>query len=385
MRRRESFRTSPAVPFQRHKSTLPDILHVRPARPPLHHSAHRLLDVGAVAHRTRDDALRHPAPQDGHLGPIAPKGREPETQQPAGLGVGPHRHLVEVRKVLLRVPVLLGSAPRRRRRRRCQLRDEDVQRHGEAPGERQELERQQVGREDAGSHGVRGTGDAGGDRRGRRPRVGQEVEFQEDDAQHGQVAPVLAPLGQPEGVEHDERKRALGVLGHERAQAGVDVVPDCLQVGLLHAHDDGPEAVVGEPLRRVEERVLCQFEVHEEPVWVESGGVGSSTATGRLLVDLVWVQLRGQAAEACFDFAVGARRRDAEVGVEVTGEAQVVERLHERVDEVEGEDEDVDPPAVRGVEGLAWLWVRLAGADGEPVVEALQEARGVLRASGQSL
>jgi hypothetical protein len=62
-----------------------------------------------------------------------------------------------------------------------------------------------------------------------------------------------------------------------------------------------------------------------------------------------------------------------------------VKCLHECVHEVERENEDVYPPAVVGIKRLAGLRVRFPSANDNPVIEALQEARGILRSSQSSL
>jgi hypothetical protein len=55
-----------------------------------------------------------------------------------------------------------------------------------------------------------------------------------------------------------------------------------------------------------------------------------------------------------------------------------VERLVERVEEVAGDHEDVDAPAMAHVAGGAGLGVRVSGADGDAVVEGLEEGGCIL-------
>lgn len=81
-----------------------------------------------------------------------------------------------------------------------------------------------------------------------------------------------------------------------------------------------------------------------------------------------------EAAEAGFDLAVGRGERDAEVGVEGTLALQVVVGFVDGVEQVEGDDDDVDAAAVLGEARGAGVGFWVAGADGDGVVEGLRPA-----------
>jgi hypothetical protein len=83
---------------------------------------------------------------------------------------------------------------------------------------------------------------------------------------------------------------------------------------------------------------------------------------------------RGEAAEARLDLAVGRVQRHAQVRVVGARALQVVVGFVDGVEQVEGYDGDVDAPAVLGPAGCAGLWLGVAGADREAVVEGLRPA-----------
>jgi hypothetical protein len=91
----------------------------------------------------------------------------------------------------------------------------------------------------------------------------------------------------------------------------------------------------------------------------------------RTAAGLVRVVEGGEAAEAGLDVAVGRVEGDAQVRVEGAGALEVVVGFVDGVEEVEGDDGDVDAPAVGGEARGAWLGLGVAGADGDAVVEGL--------------
>jgi hypothetical protein len=110
--------------------------------------------------------------------------------------------------------------------------------------------------------------------------------------------------------------------------------------------------------------------VHEVRVDVGGGG-GVGVRAARRLVRVVD---GGQSAEARLDLALGGVERDAQVGVEGAGALDFVVGLVDRVEQVQGDDEDVDAPAVLGKAGRAGLRLGVAGADRDAVVEGLRPA-----------
>lgn len=86
-----------------------------------------------------------------------------------------------------------------------------------------------------------------------------------------------------------------------------------------------------------------------------------------------------EAAEAGFDFAVRGRDGDVEVGV-VGGEpAGLVVCFVDGVEEIGGQDEEADSSAVAGVLGGSGSGFGVAGADGDAVVDCLEEGGYDLR------
>lgn len=81
---------------------------------------------------------------------------------------------------------------------------------------------------------------------------------------------------------------------------------------------------------------------------------------------------RGQPAEAGLDLAVGRVERETEVAVEGARALQVVVGFVDGVEQVKGDNGDVDAPAVLGPAGGAGLRFGISGADGEVVVEGLR-------------
>lgn len=98
---------------------------------------------------------------------------------------------------------------------------------------------------------------------------------------------------------------------------------------------------------------------------------------------LVRVMQRSETAKAGFDIAVGGGEGHAEVGVEGAGALELVVGFVDGVGEVEGYDGDVDAAAVFGEAGGAGLRARVAGADGQAVVEGLRPACDELDSVGQ--
>jgi len=137
----------------------------------------------------------------------------------------------------------------------------------------------------------------------------------------------------------------------------------------------GTEAVVGEAAGGVEQGVGGRLEVDEV-------GVGADRVGARL-GGLVRVVEGGEAAEARLDLAVGGVQRDGEVGVEGALLAQLEVGLVQRVEQVGGDDEDVDAPAVLREALAARLGLRVAGADGDAVVDGLYPPRYQLRVEGR--
>jgi len=82
----------------------------------------------------------------------------------------------------------------------------------------------------------------------------------------------------------------------------------------------------------------------------------------------------GEAAESGFDLAVGGGGGQAEVGVEVALAPELPGGFVDGVEEVEGDDEDLDGAAVAGEAGVAGLGLGVAGADGQGVPDGLGPA-----------
>lgn len=79
-------------------------------------------------------------------------------------------------------------------------------------------------------------------------------------------------------------------------------------------------------------------------------------------------------AEARLDYADGGTGGDVEVGVEGPLQAEGAVGLDKGVEEVEGDDEDVDSAAVDGILRGSGLRLGITGADCQTIVDCLDPA-----------
>lgn len=91
--------------------------------------------------------------------------------------------------------------------------------------------------------------------------------------------------------------------------------------------------------------------------------------------------LGSETTEARFDSAFIGEGRDTQGAVEVACNLYAMEGLIECVEEVAGHDEDVDAPAVSRIARSARLRAGFACADGDAIVDALNNRRDVLDAN----
>jgi len=317
--------------------------------------------------------LAHLALQIAHRFGVAFERRNLHVHQSLCIGVQLVGHdLQTLQGLLQRAFVVLGSAlPLLRvlHEEGPNLREGNVRRDGELAGELDELEGE-VGRADAEAcdEGV----DEGEETREGGPRDGVDLEDAERD--EDEPAVELAKVHVPQQAENIDGGRGDGIV---RQHAGEDAAGDEVADGdaLLPGDDVRAEALVCESARGVEEGIARELEVDEARR--RAGSVVAATATARL----VRVVQSGEAAEARLDVAVGRAGREAQVGVEVGGEAQLVVGLVDGVGEVCGDDEDVDDAPVGGVAGGAGRGLGVAGADGEAVVDGLDPRRDELCAA----
>lgn len=136
---------------------------------------------------------------------------------------------------------------------------------------------------------------------------------------------------------------------------------------LLPGHRLGSEALVGEALGGILQRVARGLEVDEV-----GGRVGGDAA------GLVRVVEGREPAEARLDVAVGGGEGHAQVRVEGSLAAKLVVGLVNGVGEVERHNEDVDVAAVAVEPRAAGSGFRVAGADCETIVDGLDPRCGNL-------
>lgn len=117
----------------------------------------------------------------------------------------------------------------------------------------------------------------------------------------------------------------------------------------------GTETLVGEATGRVGEGLRGCLEVHE--------ACGGGTRVSAIGACLVWMVDGREPAEAGLDYADGGTRGDIEVGVESPLQAEGTVGLDKGVEEVEGDDEDVDSAAMGSVFRGAGLRLGVASAD----------------------
>lgn len=88
--------------------------------------------------------------------------------------------------------------------------------------------------------------------------------------------------------------------------------------------------------------------------------------------------LSGQPPKSRFDSSLISQRRDTQHAIKVPFGSDLVEAFVDCVEEVEGYDEDEDPATVFVEARCAGLRSWTAGADGEAVVDALEDRGHVL-------
>lgn len=332
-------------------------------------AGHRL-----VTHRVVHEPAAHLVPQAVEQARVAGKGRELHLDGAGGVLVDAVDHPLELVEALAGAGVLGAAAlqldPAAARVGR-QVGHDLVQGDGEGDaelaGEGDGLEGE-VGRVDE-----RG-GPEGEDRvqRARQERVeqpGQEprvrgprdgVQLEGEQRRERDPPPVhalleVAQLGQGvdgEGADAVVAEDVAGAAHHEVARDGA----------LAPAQHVRPQAVVGEPLDVVAERLVGRL--HPD---VRLGVVGAA---------LVRVHERRQLAVSLLDVADGGVGGHAQDRVEVAGPLELPVGLVDGEEEVGAHDEDVDAAVVLGEAGLARLGSRGPGADGDAIVCALEEAGG---------
>ncbi|ROV96286.1 hypothetical protein VMCG_07660 [Cytospora schulzeri] len=320
---------------------------------------------------------------------VARERRELHLDHPVGVLVDALRHLLELVQApgrarrLVAAPAQLQPAAARLGR---EVRDDLVQRDGEGdaqlageedglegqvgrvcrPGGPERVDRVEELREDGVDQVREEPGVVG-------PRDG--VDLEQEERGEGDPPPVYPLLEVPQLGEDVDGQRAGAVVTQEVPGALHDVVPH--HGAVPPPQHVGPEPVVREPLDVVAQGLVGRLHADVDL------GVEGAPRPGPGAARLVRVHDGRELAVAPLDVADGGVVAHAQDRVEVAaGALELPVGLVDGEDEVRAHDEDVDAPVVLGEARLAGLGAGGAGADGQAVVGALDEAGGHLFLGG---
>lgn len=182
---------------------------------------------------------------------------------------------------------------------------------------------------------------------------------------------VSPPIRPPREVQKQNRQKPPSILRHQ---------------GLLHrrvqkvlhrplltppVENIRSKPIICEPLRRVQQRILRQFQKHEIVI-----PHGSSQPLS--IRHLIRVMLRRQPAKPRLDRAVISHGRHAQRAIEVAVGLDLVEGLVQRVEEVAGNNADKDASTMARIPWRRRLGSWFASANCDAVVDALQEGCRIL-------